>query len=190
MATTSRVYYQWFCSYIMYELVCISFTHSNPQCHSRIWRNDDPETSTVHFFTSHFFTILDKEGPSSVSSWTAKKNIDIFKKRFVFIPINESLHWSLCVVVNPGAISNEYMDEDDQSDDQDFPCILFLDSLKVHQKARVANKVRNWLNHEAKRLGKFTELFEDKNPNPFNKDTMELINPKGDYMESWLSSIE
>eukprot|EP00563_Minutocellus_polymorphus_P004411 CAMPEP_0181044106 /NCGR_PEP_ID=MMETSP1070-20121207/13080_1 /TAXON_ID=265543 /ORGANISM="Minutocellus polymorphus, Strain NH13" /LENGTH=1161 /DNA_ID=CAMNT_0023122511 /DNA_START=127 /DNA_END=3612 /DNA_ORIENTATION=+ len=151
-----------------------------------IWRNDDPETSAVHFFTSHFFTTLDEEGPAAVSSWTAKKNIDIFKKRFVFIPINESLHWSLCVVVNPGAISNEYVDEDDQSDDQDFPCILFLDSLKAHRKARVATKVRNWLNHEAKRLGKFTELFEAKNPKLFNKETMEVIDPKVPYQDnSW-----
>ena len=93
------------------------------------------------------------------------------------------LHWSLCVVVNPGAISNEFMDEDDQSDDQDFPCILFLDSLKTHRKARVANKVRKWLNHEAKRLGKFTELFEEKNPIPFNKETMEVFDPKGEYIQ-------
>ena len=85
-------------------------------------------------------------------------------------------------MVNPGAISNEFMDEDDQSDDQDFPCILFLDSLKTHRKARVANKVRNWLNHEAKRLGKFTELFETRNPKLFNKDTMEVFEPKGEYM--------
>jgi len=151
-----------------------------------IWRNDDPETSAVHFFTSHFFTTLDEEGPEAVSSWTAKKNIDIFKKQFVFIPINESLHWSLCVVVNPGAITNEYVDEDDQSDDQTFPCILFLDSLKAHRKARVANKVRNWLNHEAKRLGKFTELFQVRDPKLFNKNTMEVIDPKVPYQDnSW-----
>lgn len=169
------------CSYVcIYLLLLLPLS---PSCHSRIWRNDDPETSAVHFFTSHFFTTLDEEGPEAVSSWTAKKNIDIFKKQFVFIPINESLHWSLCVVVNPGAITNEYVDEDDQSDDQTFPCILFLDSLKAHRKARVANKVRNWLNHEAKRLGKFTELFQVRDPKLFNKNTMEVIDPKGECME-------
>lgn len=151
-----------------------------------IWRDDDPETSPAYFFPTRFFTTLDEdpEGPAAVSAtWTAKHNIDIFKKQFVFIPINESLHWSLCVVVNPGAITNEYVDEDDQSDDQTFPCILFLDSLKAHRKARVANKVRNWLNHEAKRLGKFTELFQVRDPKLFNKNTMEVIDPKGECME-------
>ena len=145
----------------------------------RIWRNDDPESSPVHFFTSHFFTTLDDEGPEAVSSWTAKKNIDIFKKRFIFIPINESLHWSLCVVVNPGCIENEFEDEENQSDDQDFPFILFLDSLKAHRKVKVANKVRRWLNYEAKRLGKFKETFE-MNPQPFNKKTMEVFDPRGE----------
>ena len=178
MATPREYIIRCFCSYVMYVFPSLRTT---PQCYSRIWRNDDPETSTVHFFTSHFFTILDKRGPAAVSSWTAKKNIDIFKRRFVFIPVNESRRWSLCVVVNPGAISNEYMDEDDQSDDQDFPCILFLDSLKA-PKARVANKVRNWLNHEAKRLGKFAELFEGRTPKVFNKDTMEVFDPKGEYI--------
>ena len=145
-------------------------------------RNDDLETSTVHYFTPDFFTVLEEEGPAAVSSWTAKNNIDIFTKRFVFIPTIESLQWSLYVVVNPGAISNEYVDEDDQSDDQDFPCILFLDSLRGRRKARVVNKVRNWLNHEAKRLGKFAELFEGRTPKVFNKDTMEVFDPKGEYI--------
>lgn len=82
-------------------------------------------------------------------------------------------------MVNPGKIENEFEDEDDQSDDQDFPFILFLDSLKAHRKNKVANKVRKWLNYEAKRLGKFKETFEI-NPQPFNKDTMEVFDPKGE----------
>ena len=151
---------------------------------NRIWRNDDPENSVVHFFTSHFFAMLDDEGPLAVSSWIAKKNIDIFQKRFIFIPINEGRMWSLCVVVNPGSIENEFKDEEDQSDDQDFPFILFLDSFKplreAHQKvkASVAKKVRRWLNYEAKRLGKFKETFEHE-ANLFNWKTMEVFEPKG-----------
>jgi len=67
--------------------------------------------SDVHFFTSHFMTTLKDEGPEAVSSWTAKKNINIFKKKFVFIPVNADLHWSLCVVVNAGLIANWYDSE-------------------------------------------------------------------------------
>ena len=38
--------------------------------------------------------------PSSVASWT--KKIDIFKKKLIFVPVNDDKHWSLCVIVNPG----------------------------------------------------------------------------------------
>ena len=64
--------------------------------------------SDVHFFTSHFMTTLKDKGTQAVSSWTANKNINVFEKRLVFIPVNENLHWSLCVVVNPGLIANNY----------------------------------------------------------------------------------
>ena len=139
--------------------------------------------SETHFFPTRFFTALDEDGPAAVSAWTAKENIDIFNKRLVFIPVKHAcLHSSLCVVVNPGAIPNEYVDEDDQSEDQDFPCILFLDLSKKHEKAKVANKVRKWLNTEAKRLGKFGEL-EARTPKVFNKDTMEVFDPKVPYQD-------
>ena len=43
--------------------------------------------------------------------------IDIFKKKFVFVPINKDLHWSLCVIVNPGEIAKMYdVDEDSSSE--------------------------------------------------------------------------
>jgi len=66
--------------------------------------------SNVHFFTSHFMTTLKNDGPESVASWTAKKNINVFQKKLIFIPVNAVLHWSLCVVVNPGLIAN-FFDE-------------------------------------------------------------------------------
>ena len=65
-------------------------------------------TSCVHFFTSHFYTTLQDEGVDAVSSWTTNKGIDIFSKRIIFLPINESIHWSLCAVVNPGLIKNYF----------------------------------------------------------------------------------
>ena len=80
--------------------------------------------SGVHFFTSHFMTTLKDEGIKAVSSWTANKNINVFKKRLIFIPVNENLHWSLCVVVNPGLIANNYdriaekHDEDSQDSEE------------------------------------------------------------------------
>ena len=67
--------------------------------------------SNVHFFTSHFMTTLKDEGIQAVASWTANKNINVFDKKLIFIPINANLHWSLCVVVNPGHIANSFSQE-------------------------------------------------------------------------------
>ena len=80
--------------------------------------------SDVHFFTTHFMTTLQKQGIKAVSSWTVNENINVFKKRLIFIPVNADLHWSLCVVVNPGLIANNYdriaekHDEDSQDSEE------------------------------------------------------------------------
>ena len=51
-------------------------------------------------------TTLKREGVGAVSSWTQNKNINVFTKRLIFVPVNADLHWSLCVVVNPGLIAS------------------------------------------------------------------------------------
>ena len=75
--------------------------------------------SDVHFFTTHFMTTLIEEGIQGVSSWTANKYINVFRKRLIIIPVNADLHWSLCVVVNPGLIANNY-DRIDKKHDEDL----------------------------------------------------------------------
>ncbi len=47
--------------------------------------------------------------------WTGKKNINLFQKKLVFIPVNADLHWLLCVVVNPGLIANNLDSDFDTS---------------------------------------------------------------------------
>jgi sentrin-specific protease 7 len=73
----------------------------------------------VHIFTSHFMSTLASDGPQAVSSWTAKKKIDIFEKKLIFVPVNSDLHWSLAVVVNPGFIANNSDDEIDRGSKDD-----------------------------------------------------------------------
>ena len=120
------------------------------------------------------------EGPEAGSSWTNERSIDIFTKRYVLLPINENgLTTSLCVIVNPNSIDNEYKDEEDESDDQDFPFILYFNPFGVSQMHRCAKIIRKWLNYEAKRLGKFTALFEADERPVFNTMTMEVFDPKG-----------
>jgi len=130
-------------------------------------------SSNVHFFTSHFYTTLTL-GVTGVRSWTARKNINVFQKRLIFIPINKTLHWSLCVIVNPGAIENSSLDKcDDEIDLQDrlLPCMLFFDSLNMHRKTKVHKDVIKWLNSEWKHM---------KNPNeePFSRDSFRIYDPQ------------
>ena len=57
----------------------------------------------------------------SAKRWT--KNIDIFAKDILFVPIHDQLHWSLALIFFPGAIL-------DQRNPARVPAILHLDSLK------------------------------------------------------------
>jgi Ulp1 family protease len=49
---------------------------------------------------------LTNNGAEYMVKWTKKRNIDVFQKKLVFIPIYAMEHWSLCVLVNPGLIDN------------------------------------------------------------------------------------
>lgn len=56
-------------------------------------------------------TILKEKGSNAIASWTVKKDINIFEKIHIFIPVHENVHWSLMVVVNPGLIANYFNDD-------------------------------------------------------------------------------
>lgn len=67
-------------------------------------------------------TTLKYDGAKAVSSWTSKKNINIFGKKFIFLPVNADLHWSLCVVVNAGLIGSAMQSSaNEQWDTHDVP---------------------------------------------------------------------
>ena len=140
---------------------------------SRISRSEDKSDTSLHFFTSHFYSALAKDGPESVTSWTAKKNINIFEKKFIFIPINKDLHWSLCAVVNPGCINNSYVADLDKKAKLDVPCLIFMDSLRMHKKHVIRKKIENWLNSEWERINPGATM------KPFTKDKFQLFTPTG-----------
>jgi hypothetical protein len=99
--------------------------------------------------------------------------------------VNKNLHWSLCVIVNPGEIMNgvKWADKENRPDfeemaDQPYPCILFFDSLHAHRKSTVANHLRKWLNSEWKRL----RSSDGAQPGwPFTASTMPIFDPKGAF---------
>ncbi|QRW00667.1 Ulp1 protease family, carboxy-terminal catalytic domain protein [Ceratobasidium sp. AG-Ba] len=75
----------------------------------KLWVNNlrekNPElVEQIHVFNSFFFKKLDSgRGKAcdynSVKKWTSK--IDLFKKKFIIVPINEHLHWYLAIIFLP-----------------------------------------------------------------------------------------
>lgn len=67
-------------------------------------RENEPELAEeVHVFSSFFYkklNVRDKEdGYRSVRKWTSK--FDIFKKKYIIVPINENFHWYLAIIYRP-----------------------------------------------------------------------------------------
>ncbi|KAG7495808.1 sentrin-specific protease 3-like [Solea senegalensis] len=59
----------------------------------------DSVPEKVHFFNSFFYDKLRTKGYEGVKRWT--KNVDIFQKDLLFIPIHLEVHWSLVSVDIP-----------------------------------------------------------------------------------------
>ncbi|KAL6308454.1 hypothetical protein BKA93DRAFT_566260 [Sparassis latifolia] len=79
----------------------------------KLWLNElrenHPELAEdVYVFSSFFYKKLNiknkAEGYQSVRKWTSK--FDIFKKKYVIVPINEHFHWWLAIIYNPEHILN------------------------------------------------------------------------------------
>ncbi|CAK9229784.1 unnamed protein product [Sphagnum troendelagicum] len=100
-----------------------------------------------HFFNSFFYKKLSevirgkkKKGGGDflkLRKWT--KGMNIFEKDYLFVPIHNSLHWSLAIICFPGA------DADLQSSSE--CCIIHLDSLITggHKSQGVFNCLRSYL---------------------------------------------
>lgn len=56
----------------------------------------DTVPEKVHFFNSFFYDKLRTKGYDGVKRWT--KNVDIFNKELLLIPIHLEVHWSLISV--------------------------------------------------------------------------------------------
>ncbi|OWZ02455.1 hypothetical protein PHMEG_00025975 [Phytophthora megakarya] len=81
-----------------------------------LWRHLGPlDQQRMYFYTSYFFTQLNgtngahelattdpDERFARVARWTQKET-NLFGKQFLFIPINDSFHWSIAVFCNPGS---------------------------------------------------------------------------------------
>jgi asparagine synthase (glutamine-hydrolysing) len=138
--------------------------------------NTNNSSNLMHIFSTHFYTSLVDNGAHGVTNWTAKKNINIFEKKLLIIPINKTLHWSMVAVVNPRHIVAMEKPENAGAGRSDDPAsfILFFDSHKAHQIASIARRIRAWLNSEWKRLQLNLEFKRDA---PFSPKTLVVYNP-------------
>ncbi|CAH8384557.1 unnamed protein product [Eruca vesicaria subsp. sativa] len=140
------------------------------------------ERGRFHFFNCFFFrklANLDKGSPSSfggreayqrVQKWT--KDVDLFEKDYIFIPINFSFHWSLIIICHPGELVtssgkvnslcyylcsfynslkiNDHSAADEVENPSRVPCILHLDSIKGSHKGGLVNIFPSYLGEEWK----------------------------------------
>ncbi|TEB28896.1 cysteine proteinase, partial [Coprinellus micaceus] len=72
----------------------------------KLWLQDLKERAPdlaeqVHIFSPFFYKLLNKKeyGFRCVRRWTSK--CDLFAKKYVVVPINESMHWYLAVIYEP-----------------------------------------------------------------------------------------
>jgi hypothetical protein len=74
----------------------------------------------------------DDLGYSYVEKWA--KKVDIFKCKYLLIPVNKDIHWSLLIICNPGKIG---VQKGTAKEDDEYFCIFHLDSLGCHSKFKV-----------------------------------------------------
>jgi len=157
---------------------------------------DDDLMSKTHIFTTFFYERLSTRSKGSkphpiedntgltdsqkmyerVRKWT--KRVDLFKKDFIVVPINEkkSHHWYVCIICYPGEVEDKLMCKDtDTGDDQSQevvqrkPCILVFDSLPDGSKSDICSTLRSYLTMEwkAKVLGN-AKVFTEENMPQYN----------------------
>ncbi|CAM9497083.1 unnamed protein product, partial [Discosporangium mesarthrocarpum] len=129
------------------------------------------DSAMFQVLSSHFFTKL-REGSqyrfqetyNNVKSWT--KNMDLFSKKFVLVPIAENLHWSMAVLVNLHKLKAFNGKYPTFEEGEEHPCMLFLDSLKMHRPGRVFDYLSKYLEEEWRASGKGGCLKLDESSMP------------------------
>ncbi|KAG7315438.1 hypothetical protein KOW79_021526 [Hemibagrus wyckioides] len=151
-------------------------------------RADRDVAERSHIFSSFFYKQLTRKANSSeedaggtaqyrrhgrVRTWT--RNVDIFSKDYLFIPVNQEAHWYLVVICFPGLLQSEcvpwkksqtesLVDPKANSKDSNLPdctvltckrnmvtrrpCILIMDSLKLSYHYRIYTLLQEYLQVE------------------------------------------
>ncbi|VFQ59464.1 unnamed protein product [Cuscuta campestris] len=134
-----------------------------------------------HFFNTYFYSklkeaILNKNDRESsfekLRRWW--KGINLFEKAYIFLPIHESLHWSLVIICIP--------DKEDESG----PIVLHLDSLMLHSSKPILKNTKRFLVEEWKFSKSELHLqipdnIWDELPDIIEEKEIEVPQQKNDY---------
>lgn len=158
--------------------ILLMFIHNNKLFFNRITQGIQSEKFL--YLNSAFFAELELNGVDAVSKHTrgtarnSTKDINVFEKKFIFIVINQSLHWSLAVVVNPGQmVKNKHIENGDKMDNASF--LLHFDSCGSHNGKDISQLLYSWLQREA------NDRFEKGGKITINTRVLPLCCPKGMY---------
>ncbi|CAH9084733.1 unnamed protein product [Cuscuta epithymum] len=135
-----------------------------------------------HFFNTYFYSKLkeavlkknDRES-SFVKLRRWWKGINLFEKAYIFLPIHESLHWSLVIICIP------------DKEDECGPIILHLDSLTLHYSKPIFSNTKRFLVEEWKILkdeGQCLPIADNvwnMLPSRIENEEIEVPQQKNDY---------
>lgn len=134
-------------------------------------RCSDENADRTHIFDTIFYQDIDKVFKDKVDkdklgeSRKWYRDVNIFNKDFLIIPICKDDHWKVAVICYPGAVRPvDFNDLDDNSnfekkqnghskkkpDSQKIPSIIIMDSLGL-KASGVSGKLRDFLDYEWRR---------------------------------------
>ncbi|KAJ4425289.1 hypothetical protein N0V82_000099 [Gnomoniopsis sp. IMI 355080] len=70
--------------------------------HKRLEARNEQVAKKVYVFSSFFWEKLRSSGYDGVRGWTTKVDVSSFD--YIVVPINQSAHWYLAIICNPGAL--------------------------------------------------------------------------------------
>lgn len=115
---------------------------------------------TAHFFDTIFYEDLKKclssnfEYSSEKERWARMekftKNVNIFEKDYIFVPLHDVAHWMLAVICFPYLCINPGQYDEDESSNF-APCILRFDSMPKHSN-HVFYELRSYLTYAHKMI--------------------------------------
>ncbi|KTW29757.1 hypothetical protein T552_00964 [Pneumocystis carinii B80] len=89
---------------------------------NKLFQNDPSKIEKSHIFNTFFYKkLVDKDrsgkkgGYQNVKKWTSKTKIDVFSKKYVVVPVNESLHWYVVIICNLDTIPDKHLQNSQES---------------------------------------------------------------------------